>query len=254
MTTDVLDRAARRPDRTESYGPLPDQVIDRFEPDAVPAPAGSPRPLVVLLHGGFWRQRYDRTHLHPLAEGLAASGFRVAVPEYRRVGGAGGFPATFDDVVAALRTLRAGEPGPLAVVGHSAGGHLAVWSQAVAGDGRARAERVVSLAGVLDLAEAHRLGLSSGAVGELLGAGTPGFDERLAGTDPMVLPWPGSRGVATVLLHGDADEEVPAELSIRYAARHPGTELHTLAGVGHYELIDPRSAVWPVLLRSLTAA
>ena len=237
---------------------MAEQVIDVFEAD-LHAPSGEGRRgTVVLLHGGFWRQRYDRVHLYPLAEALAETGYRVAVPEYRRVGGSGGYPETFDDVTAALIVARGlagdepGEPG-LAVVGHSAGGQLAVWSQGAAAvaAGAPRARRVVSLAGVLDLAEAHRLGLSGGAVGALLGADQPGFGARLERSDPMAAPPSDELSSATVLLHGSDDGEVPPGFSSRYAATHPGTGLHLFEGMGHYELIDPLGAAWPSLLAAL---
>ncbi|MCS5734441.1 alpha/beta fold hydrolase [Herbiconiux daphne] len=315
MSGDILDRVARAPELTVAYGPSALQVADLYAAapdgagaaDTVAAPdaagaadsAGAPgaasRGFVVLLHGGFWRNRYDRLHLRPLAAALADRGLTVALPEYRRVGDAGGgHPGTFDDVLLAISSLPglvvdALGPGALggqtSLVGHSAGGHLAVWSQAVGAkaDGDAGAEvggagaeggarsvaasgaaptpssarrrgavdRVVSLAGVLDLGSAHDLALSGGAVGELLDVAAPGFDERLAAADPMRLPVPVSRGVATVVLHGDDDPDVPAAFSSRYAARDDRVILNRLAGVGHFELIDPETAAFDALTAAL---
>jgi acetyl esterase/lipase len=127
----VLDRAAPPPDLTVPYGPLAEHVVDLRLPRDLPAP------LIVLIHGGFWRPAYDRTHLGPMGQALAAAGYVVAVPEYRRAGLAGeGWTGTFDDIA-----LAAGEVGPIAGAhgadlgtttwaGHSAGGHLAVWAAA----------------------------------------------------------------------------------------------------------------------------
>ncbi|NGO69749.1 alpha/beta hydrolase, partial [Streptomyces boncukensis] len=146
------------PERQERYGPHPSQVIDLYGTDA----AG---PRIVVLHGGFWREQWDRTHLTPFAAALAGRGFPVALVEYRRVGGDGGWPATAEDVAAALRHLG----GPAgALVGHSAGGQLALWAAA---QGEHTAARAVVVAPVADLARAHELRLSDGAVAAFLGGG-----------------------------------------------------------------------------------
>jgi acetyl esterase/lipase len=125
-------------------------------------------PLVIFFHGGFWRHEYDRGHTGPLAAALAAEGLTVATPEYRRTGApGGGWPGTFDDVVAALRTLpallsaRLGPVGPAVLAGHSAGGHLALW----AASRSSRVPAVVGLAPVADLIRAYELDLDGGASG-----------------------------------------------------------------------------------------
>src|SRR5947208_16463915 len=89
---EVLTRPAPPPDRTLSYGPLPDHIVDVRLPPRLPAP------IVVVIHGGFWRAAYDRAHTGPMATALAAGGYVVAIPEYRRIG----WPGTLDDVAAAL--------------------------------------------------------------------------------------------------------------------------------------------------------
>jgi pimeloyl-ACP methyl ester carboxylesterase len=327
---DVLSSAAHSPDLTVAYGALPLQVADLYRPAASgrrsdaagrQADASGPqadasgrqadaasRGLVVLLHGGFWRNRYDRLHLRPLAAALATAGFTVALPEYRRVGDAGGgFPGTFDDVLLAVERVPglvrsvwgdAALGAMTTLVGHSAGGQLAIWSQAVGAAGtdgsspdrlsgrvgarreaRGGVDRVVSLAGVLDLARAHELGLSSGAVRELLaahadptasdsgaaavgasdsgrrsGLGAVGFADRLRAADPMQLRVPVEVGVETVLVHGVDDAAVPVAFSRDYAARDPRIRFHELAATGHYELIDPSSAAFDVLVDALTRA
>ena len=85
-----------------------------------------PRAVVVVLHGGFWRARYGADLMDELCDDLAARGYAAWNVEYRRVGAGGGWPATFDDVEAATR--RANDGLPLVTLGHSAGGHLAVWA------------------------------------------------------------------------------------------------------------------------------
>jgi acetyl esterase/lipase len=126
---EVLTRPAPPPDLTLAYGPHPDHVID------VRLPASRPAPLIVMIHGGFWRAAYDRTHTGPLTSALAAAGYVVAIPEFRRTGQeGGGWPGTFDDVTAALEAvpdlLAPYSEDPPVLLGHSAGGHLAVWAAA----------------------------------------------------------------------------------------------------------------------------
>lgn len=251
MTTDVLSRSAREPDHVLRYGPGPSRVADLY------APPGTVQGLVIALHGGFWRARYDRVHLRPLAEAIAAGGHAVALIEYHRTGEeGGGHPGTFDDVELALRTVPGlvGEvlghdfrTSDTILIGHSAGGHLALWSQSVP---EARVAHVISLAGVSDLAGAERLRLSDDAVGELLHRGRPGFGERLLAADPMRSePLPEHTGIAVTLVHGTADEDVPVAFSRSYAARDPRIDLRELPGVGHLEPIDPEHPAGALVLR-----
>ncbi|SEC08367.1 Prolyl oligopeptidase family protein [Streptomyces sp. 2224.1] len=265
----LLGLAPVAPDRTVAYGPHPDQIVDLYLPraaedtwaaegerapvgervadgerrtdearaaDGAPAQGAGP-PLVVLLHGGFWRAAYDRRHLSPLAAALATQGLPVALAEYRRVGAGGGAPQTFDDVTAGLAAAVRELPGsgyPV-LAGHSAGGQLALLAAARPGT---RVSRVLAVAPVADLARAHALGLSNGAVAELLGDG-PGLAERIAAADPVCHP---PAGVPVTILHGTDDPDVPIDLSRRYAAHSPGTtDLRELPGVGHYGPVTPGS-------------
>lgn len=245
--------AGSAPDRTVPYGPDALHVADLF------AARGTPRGcLIVLVHGGFWRNRWDRTHLYPMASALSQDGYDVVLPEYRRVGDAGGgWPGTGDDLLRLLefvsgpgRSLRgSGDTDPIVLVGHSAGGQLAVWSQTRG----VSVQGVVVLAGVVDVTAAHRDGLSDGAVDELLGE-APGerFDRLLASADPMRLAVP--QPVALELVHGTLDDEVPVAYSRAYAARDERVGLHELPDAGHYELIDPASGAWPVVLSAIRSA
>ncbi|GEL97499.1 alpha/beta hydrolase family protein [Cellulomonas terrae] len=241
---------------TLRYGTHPDQVVDVTFPQG----AGRP-PLVVLLHGGFWRVAYDRAHLRVVADALTAEGFAVANVEYRRVGGGGGWPATFSDVGDAIEAVQTAlvdrvDLGSVAYLGHSAGGHLALWAAvrdrlppgAPGRAGRAPAVRgVVALAPAADLAEVDRLGLSGGAVRELLGGSPTAVPDRFAATDPAVL---GAPAATTVVVHGVLDDLVPIEVSRSYRDR-TGASLIEVSGTGHFELIDPESAAWPVVLTAL---
>ncbi|WP_320068395.1 alpha/beta hydrolase [Micromonospora sp. RTGN7] len=251
----VLDRPAPAPDATVAYGGHPDQIADLRRP----AGDGPPRPLVVVVHGGFWRSEYDRSHTGPLAAALAALGHPVAQLEYRRTGQpGGGWPGTLTDVLAGVAALPglAGpvlgdrlRPGPPLLVGHSAGGHLALH---VAASAPATVAGVLALAPVADLAEAYRLDLDSGAVAALLGGGPAEHPERYAAADPAArVPI----RVPVVVMHGALDRQVPVALSRSYVAtaRAAGSpvRLIELAKCEHFGLIDPESAAWPEVRRGL---
>jgi dipeptidyl aminopeptidase/acylaminoacyl peptidase len=203
-------------------------------------------------------------HTGPLAAALAAVGFVVCTPEYRRTGQAGGgWPGTFDDVAAAVDILPGlaaeatrglVDPGRILLAGHSAGGHLALWAA-----GRSRlpsgvswrltrplTASVVGLAAVCDLTSCFEQGLGDGAAGELMGGGPARYPGRYAAADPArVLPI----GVPVQLVHGTADDRVPCEMSRDYAALAQAagddTACVMLPGSGHFDVIDPLSAAWP---------
>lgn len=295
---DVLTRPAPPPDHVLRYGPLPDQVADlRLPPGLGAGGTGQVPVLVLLLHGGFWRAAYDRKHLGPLAAALAAENFLVCTPEFRRTGQpGGGWPGTFDDVAAAVDRLPglvrsalggAAGPGQVILAGHSAGGHLALWSAgrhrlspaspwhqsssqpgAVASSGAAdvpgvfgvsgaRASEVVgvvALAPISDLTACHRAGLDDDAAGELLGGGPAEQSSRYAVADPARLV---PLGVPVHIAHGTADDRVPFAMSREFAARAQAAgdpvTLDVLAGGGHFGVIDPLSADWPVVLAAFRA-
>jgi len=230
------------PDAVLRYDEHEDALLDVHLPTT---PNGM---TVLLLHGGFWKTAYDRTHTRPMAVALAGAGFQVATPEYRRVGpgGAGGWPRTGADVRRAatrLPDLLAGigrEVGTLRVTGHSAGGHLALWLATTG----VPADRIVALAPVCDLREAIRLGLGSDAARAFLGEIDPDA------ADPMVLL--DQRPAAEIrIVHGVADDTVPVSLSRGLVQRHPWVRLDEVPG-GHYEVIEPGSVAWPTVLASLS--
>jgi len=234
----VLTRPASAPDAVVAYGPDPEQVVDVRE-----APAPPDRPLLVVVHGGFWRPAYDRVHLRPLTEALAGAGWATVAPEYRRVPGRPDLAA--DDVRAAVRAV-AREPGaagrPVVLVGHSAGGHLALVAAATLEPPHAPAG-VLALAPVADLRLAQELGLDGDAVPAFLGEDAAGRPDL----DPVRLPPPRAQ---VRLVHGTQDRIVPVAVGESYVARHPGAAL-TRVACGHFALIDPRSDAWPTLTACL---
>jgi acetyl esterase/lipase len=220
--------------------------------------------VIVLLHGGFWKAMYTKGLMTQLAADVMDRGWAAWNLEYRRLGGVpgGGWPATFADVSAGIDHLAtvAGRYGldltRVAAVGHSAGGHLALWAAgrgklppgAPGAAGPTSAVRlcgVVGLAPVSDLVEAARMGLGGGAVLRLMGGPPERHPERYAVADPaQLLPM----GVAQVLVHGERDGAVPIALSRRYheqaVAAGDHATLVELPDIGHMELIDPASAAW----------
>jgi 3-dehydroquinate dehydratase type II len=249
------------PVETVSYGDHRDQVGDLRLPDAP-----GPHPVAIVIHGGFWRDQWARDVMDGFAVDLTRRGWATWNIEYRRVGGGGGWPLTFADVAAAIDTLKTlAAPQRLdlertTVIGHSAGGHLAAWAAARhrLGAGAVGSEvgvaptRAVVLAGVVDLSEAHRMGLGDGAVEGLMRRGPE--DERYNAADPArLLP----TGVATVLVHGEDDTAVPVAISTSFAAAAAAAGqavgLATLPAIGHMELIEPGSAAWPAVIDALAA-
>lgn len=219
-------------------------------PPALTTPWGpGPWPVAVLLHGGFWRSGYGRDLMDPLAADLAGRGYAVANLEYRR-GDEGGWPATFLDVAEGIDGLRAVvaplDLGRVVLVGHSAGGQLALWAARRRGLAPpcVVARAVVSLAGVCDLVAAARHGIGEGAVAELLGGGPDELPERYALASPLAsLP----AGVRQLLVHAPGDDRVPISQSRSYAAAAAAAgdavELLEVEG-GHRTLIDPASDPW----------
>lgn len=183
--------------------------------------------------------------MHPLCRDLAASGWAAWNLEYRRLGflTGGGWPATFDDVAAGIDHL-ADVPSldleRVVAVGHSAGGHLALWA-ASRERSRVPLTHVVAQAAVSDLREAARLGLSGGVAARLVG----GRADRYGLASPIErLPL----GVPQLLVHGEEDGIVPVAMSLSYyeaaVAAQDLAELVVLPDTGHFEHLDPSSEAW----------
>ena len=245
------------PPMTVSYGPAEDQVGDL----RVPAGDG-PHPVVVVIHGGFWADVWTRDLMDGIATDLSQRGWATWNIEYRRAGSGGGWPGTFIDVASAidalgdLATEHSLNLGNVVTLGHSAGGHLALWAAArprLPGNMPGAGPRVIvsaaaGISPVADLAEAHRRDLGGGAVAGFLGADPDAEADRYDVASPAaMLPI----GIKQVVVHGDQDVEVPVAMSEAYAgaAADAGDPVvyHELAGVGHYEILDPGGEPWQVV-------
>jgi acetyl esterase/lipase len=243
-----------------SYGGLPDQVCELF------LPSGSgPHPVCVVVHGGYWRAQYDRSLMDGLCVDLAAHGLAAWNLEYRRVGGGGGWPATFDDVAAGIDGLAEVDARldleRVVSVGHSAGGQLALWAAArrtLPADAPGGAPRVTiaaaaSQAGVLDLTLAAGLMPSATPTRALLGDPKVNHERYVLASPRERLPL----GIPQLLLHGDRDDTVSMRIATSYAtaARNAGDpcELRVLSHTGHFEHIDAGSEAWHVAREWLLA-
>ena len=210
----------------------------------------TPRPLIVNVHGGFWREEYDRMHARPLANALAGEGFVVAMPEYRR--GRGAWSATAEDLESVVEKLPSllhdigVDTTTTTLVGHSAGGHLVLWLA----NQPHPVDRVVALAPVGDLRLAAARDLGAGATTDFFGGSPDELPEVYDAADPatrmQVRP-----NADVVVVHGDRDKQVPVEVSRGLARRFDWLDYRELAGADHYDVIDPLSPAWPAVLAAV---
>jgi acetyl esterase/lipase len=259
MILDFLSRG-----RSYRYGPAWSQRADLYLPSGP-----GPHPVMVLIHGGSWQKRYGKIVMRGLAGDLVRRGWAVWNIEYRRLGDGGGWPATFADVAAAIDHLAALDDPRLdldrvTLLGHSAGGHLALWAAGrpnlPAGAPGAFDEapqiqplRVISMAGVADLGLAYRL-WHGGVVRALMGGSPDEASERYAAGDPLrLLPL----SIPALLVHGVLDETVSIELSRSYvdATLAAGGEIELVEIQGpagaHRAHIDPRGDAWAAVIHRL---
>ncbi len=224
-------------------------------------------PIVILIHGGFWRAAYGLSLMRRLARDLTQHGITAWNIEYRRVGNNnGGWPTTMLDVALATDYVRAlasqyeldGER--VVTVGHSAGGHLALWVAArhriltgeLVTQDPIKLTGAISLAGCADLEYVAQLGLGRDAAVELLGGDPQTVPERYATASPAALL---PLGVPQVLIHGTRDNNVPFDVSQFYArkALEAGDDvtLIELPGADHFVVIDPTSESWAITLKEI---
>jgi acetyl esterase/lipase len=253
--------ARRATPLTLAYGTDASQLADLHLPTDSNAD-GALWPVVVVIHGGFWGSGYGRSLGTGLAADLAKHGVAAWNIEYRRVGNGGGWPSTLLDVARAVDALAdIADPASagrldldrVVTVGHSAGGHLAMWlagrhklqPDAPGARPEVRVRGVVAQAGVLDLVRGAAAGLGNGAVVRFLGGTPEQVPERYAVASPYeLLPI----GVPSTLVHGTKDKVVPIDQSDRYAAAAIAAgdtvDEQRLKGADHFAPIDPRMRAW----------
>ena len=250
MSDDILTMTPLPADARLAYGSDPNQFLDL----RIPAAREKPKlyPLVINIHGGYWRAKYNLDHASHLCAALTAKGLATANIEFRRVGNeGGGWPGTFSDIRSAFQFLVQNAPRHsldatrIVLMGHSAGGQLALCLAAHEAD----VKNVVSLAGVVDLHRAYKLHLSNDAVVEFLHGTPTEIPEHYREADPMELSIPRAR---QWLIHGSEDDVVSVDFSRDYVPakqKRSGKEkedvhLLEISGAGHFDVIDPRSADW----------
>jgi acetyl esterase/lipase len=237
---DILSHPQPPPDQRVTYGTDPNQFLEVRLPRAK-----GPHSVLLNIHGGFWRAKYDLAHTGQLCEALRAAGVATFNIEYRRVGNAGGgWPGTFEDIRSAYRLVQQEHSrfhlnlSRLVVMGHSAGGQLALCLAAH----ETSLQRAISLAGVVDLRKAFTLHLSHDAVAEFLGGKPDAVPEHYQEADPMEFS---IRHARQWLVHGSDDDTVPPQFSRNYVMQKKkageSAELLEIPHAGHFDLIDPTS-------------
>ncbi len=228
-------------------------------------------PLVIFIHGGCWMSAYNLDHVSTVCADLVKEGYAVWTPEYRRVGNeGGGYPNTFKDIQESVdfaRTLADIYPLDLenvVVMGHSAGGHLALWlatQQNLAKNSRLYnpnplpLKGVISLAGITDLTAYDKIGNDcSTAVVKLMGGSATEMESRYYKGSPInLLP----TNIPIRLIHGDKDNIVPISQSEAFAkkakAKGDDVKVLTIEGGGHFDMASPYSAAWKVIKEELAS-
>lgn len=257
--TDLAELAKAPAGEKHAYGKDPLQFGELILPDGP-----GRHPVIIFIHGGCWLAAYDINHSRALANAFAADGIAVWNLEYRRVGDpGGGWPGTFLDIAMGadhLRVLAKKYPLDLArvlAVGHSAGGHLALWL-AVRHKLPAASDiykaKPISILGVLPLAPAseldrlHQKAVCGQVVDKLIGGSPEAFPDRYQQATPSRFA---PLGVPQTLVVGEQDSGWgwvgDAYIKAARAAGDKQIQLIKAPDAGHFEVIDPKSSAWPMV-------
>jgi acetyl esterase/lipase len=266
---DLASLPSRAPDHRLAYG------VDSSQYGELRVPTGSGlHPVVVLIHGGCFKAAYATTRdIAPMGDALKDGGIATWNVEYRRLGQpGGGWPGTYLDIGRAVDHLRAlAREYPLdlrrvVIVGHSAGGHLAMWAAA-----RSRlpagsplyatdplpVRGVIDLAGPVDMTAnvpGYEALCRDSVITSLLGGTPAAVPERYAQASPIkLLPL----GIPQVIILGSHEDFVPLPLAEAYAqaAVQAGdrVRLIVIPGAGHFEIASPRASTWPLVESTIRA-
>ena len=236
----VLELTSDSPDKRYDYGPHPSQFIQYWDASKQSDSAAN----IIFIHGGCWLKEYDMTHTNPASSALRKAGFNVWSVEYRRLGEPGGeWPASLNDVKTAIHSIQQKlNNQPVAVMGHSAGGHLALLATTQETPSAKNIYTVIGLAAITDMVSyTEEQGSCNQAASNLMRtAYTSEADYQIASPKAQKLH------VNTWLIQGTEDKIVPmsqtADLDVK---------LEQLEGAGHFDLIHPNSTAWEAIIQRL---
>lgn len=223
-----------------TYGPDSDQFLQWYSPKSNKT---SSKGTAVLVHGGFWRQIHDLSNMEPLAAYLLEQGWAVANIEYRRADCGGDWPIILEDVVAAMQLVRKhaqqlGQAQRVVSIGHSVGGQLVLLAEQ-------NVDAVIALAPVTDVVRAYEDRLGEKAAFAFFKA-TPKEAELHYRQASPIAQLPNVK--PTLVVHGTTDDRVPVSYARDYIKQAHAHNNHTdyleLKGVDHFQVIDPKLAVW----------
>lgn len=243
--SEVLTVPYAKPDQRSSYGSAPTQFVEQWQS----TDRQSTTPVIIMIHGGCWLNAYAIDHTYAMNSALREAGFEVWALEYRRIGDeGGGWPGTFTDIQTGLNHVAGQYGGDAALakrdvtlVGHSAGGHLALLAAQQTPE---LIDRVIGLAAIADLptyAEGDN-GCQQAGKQFMNTADSTAWQAANPASQPPETP--------VYLFHGEADTIVPQQQSRTYA-EYEQVQLRWLAGAGHFDLIDPQSRAWLTILDEL---
>ena len=250
----ILSLPYQAPDQVISYGDKAFQYAEHWRPATTKSV-----PLIILIHGGCWLNEYAADHVRPLASKLAERGYAVWSVEYRRVGDiGGGWPGSFEDILDSINKVRDLENidlNNIFLLGHSAGGHLALWAASRFPENsifshklQLKIKGVIELAAISNLVEYAQGNNSCERVtSRLLGGSPKTHFNRYELTSPHLLPL----GTNATLIHGEADSIVNISQSVQLSGTNNNISLISEPELGHFDLINPNERVFEHIVHAL---